>query len=453
MPPIPNVKLILSVPSMTIDSHLRQDQGSASRDVILIHRQFPGQFEALAEALLEQGEGIRVWGVGHEESLSKINATQRARFSGIEAYESERVSGLGSTETRLLESLGHGRAVARRLQALKSRGISPFLVVGHLGWGECTHVKSVFPESRLLGYCEFFHHPEGVDAGFDPEFSSRDLETRWGIRELNAVELLGLEAMDMGLSPTRWQRDLFPKAHRARIRVIHEGVDTTYFSPRKEASFSLPTGEVLTRRHPILTFATSSLEPYRGVHSFVRALPDILARHPDLRVVMAGEAESPRYGRSGAHEQQNLLDVLLEENGLPQARIHRVGRLPKDQYRNLLRVSRAHVYLTVPFVLSWSLLEAMATGIPIVASATPPVLEVLHDEDNALLVDFFSPQDIAQAVDRILTAPSSFESIGMRARQTVISRYDRVNARRAYVRLIDELLAIRGEFRERSLFP
>ena len=438
---------------MIIDRCAGPDRGTPLRDVILIHREFPGQFEPLAEALLAQFEGIRVWGIGEREHLSTTRGRASARLSGIEPYECQSFSGFGSSETRILEALTRGRAVAQCLQALKHRGVSPFLVVGHLGWGECTHVKSVFPDARLLGYCEFFHHPEGVDAGFDPEFSPRDPEAPWRIRELNAVELLGLEAMDMGLSPTRWQRDLFPKGHRPRIRVIHEGVDTTYFAPRKEACFTLPTGEILTRHDAILTFATSSLEPYRGVHCFVRALPEIFSRFPDLHVVMAGDAGSPRYGRGGSHPERNLLDVLLEENGLTEARIHRVGVLPKDQYRDLLSVSRAHVYLTVPFVLSWSLLEAMAMGIPIVASATPPVLEVLHDEDNALLVDFFSHHDIAHAVNRILSAPAAFESIGLRARQTVLSRYDRINARRAYVRLIDELLAIRGKFLERSLFP
>lgn len=435
---------------MTIDSAMASGMPSLPLDVVFIHREFPGQFEALAETLMEQGSDVRLWAITRQRDLGPLHLKAAAHFSGIETYISEQVQGLESSKIRILEALYNGRSVAEKLLHLKGRGVDPSLIIGHLGWGECTHAKSIFPKATLLGYCEFFHHPQGVDAGFDPEFGARDLQSQWGIRDLNAVELLGLEAMDMGLSPTRWQRDLFPAAYRSRIRVIHEGVDTVFYSPKESAAFELPSGRVVTRKDKIVSFATSSLEPYRGIHTFTRSLPLILRQHPDCHIVIAGASGNPRYGVAPEIEGLPLVDALIREAGISGDHLHRVGILEREAYRNLLRVSSAHVYLTVPFVLSWSLMEAMATGCSVVASDTSPVVEVLRHEENALLVDFFSPHGVAEAVNRLLSEPSAFDPLGLRARQTILSRYDRVQAKRAYARLIDELLAIRGEFRERS---
>jgi len=166
--------------------------------------------------------------------------------------------------------------------------------------------------------------------------------------------------------------------------------------------------------------------------------------------VIAGASGNPRYGVAPEIEGHPLVDALIREAGISGDHLHRVGILEREAYRNLLRVSSAHVYLTVPFVLSWSLMEAMATGCSVVASNTMPVVEVLQHEENALLVDFFSPYGVAEAVNRLLSEPSAFDPLGLRARQTILSRYDRVQSKRDYARLIDELLAIRGKFRERN---
>jgi glycosyltransferase involved in cell wall biosynthesis len=257
------------------------------------------------------------------------------------------------------------------------------------------------------------------------------------------VELLGLEAMDIGISPTRWQRDLFPQAYRSRIRVIHEGVDTSFFSPDETAVFELPeTRGLLTRKDKVLTFATSSLEPYRGIHIFLRALPEILKSHPDCQIVIAGSVERTRYGKSPKGGLTRLINELLHTICIPRERIHWVGLLNIERYRALLRVSTAHVYLTVPFVLSWSLIEAMSVGCSIVASATPPVEEVLRDEENALLVEFQAVEDLAAAVSHLLSNPTAYQHLGRRARQIILSRYDREQACRSYNGLLDELQAI-----------
>ena len=428
---------------MTIDAHDRSALKPGSRNALLIHRRFPGQFSPLAETLMDRAD-FRVFALGSDEVTGDLDPFITSRLEDIRHYPSTSTWSAVSSHHRLVEALHNSRAVARELLSWRTQGLVPDLIVSHLSWGESIHVRSIFPGATLIGYCEFFHHPEGVDAGFDPEFGDKGLEAEWNVRELNAVELLGLESMNMGLSPTRWQRDLFPAAYRPRIRVIHEGVDTERFAPNDNARFEIPgDGRFLTRKDRVLTLATSSLEPYRGIHTFIRALPAIFSRHPDCHVVIAGSGDAARYGASPRIGGLPLIEALLLENPLPRDRIHCVGFLQSDAYRSLLQVSSAHVYLTVPFVLSWSLMEAMAVGCSIVASDTAPVLEVLRDQDNALLVDFFSPDELAQRVSLILSNPADFQYLGLRARQTIQSLYERRHSKKAYEALVDELMVLR----------
>ena len=428
---------------MITESNPLTSSRPASRDAILIHRRLPGQFSPLAEVLFERGD-FRVFALGSDEVSATIEPLMSSRLEEVKLYPTSSTFSPVSSHQRILDALNNSRAVARELIAWRTQGLQPDLIVSHLGWGESIHVRSIFPEATHIGYCEFFHHPQGVDVGFDPEFGAKDLEAEWNVRELNAVELMGIESMDIGLSPTRWQRDLFPAAYRPRIRLIHEGVDCEAFAPFENAVFELPgTGRRLTKVDKVVTLATSSLEPYRGIHTFIRALPSILSSHPDCQVVIAGSGDAPRYGHSTTIDGLHLIDALLAENPLPLERIHFVGFLEKEAYRSLLQVSSAHVYLTVPFVLSWSLMEAMAVGCSIVASATAPVLEVLRNEDNAFLVDFLSPEDVAKRVSMVLSSPSDFQHLGLRARQTIQSRYDRRLSKKAYGFLIEEMMAIR----------
>lgn len=403
---------------------------------LFIHKHLPGQFEGLIKSLLDD-PGNEVIGIGQE--------FQPLRYSllrlGLETYEPAAVASSAQHPTLRVcaNDIAHGLAVADVLNRLKQDGFVPDLAVAHLGWGEATYFKDIFPDTPLLGYCEFFYRARGADVDFDPSFPLT-LEAEFRIRSANAVKMLGLESMDVGVTPTRWQKSLFPAEYQSKIRVIHEGIDVNGLRPDAAARFRLPSGRVLTRADRVVTFATRNLEPYRGIETMLRAVDLICRGRQDCQFVIAGGDEI-RYGApSPGH---NLRRQLSAELGLDSERVHFVGHLPYRDYLGLLQVSSAHVYLTVPFVLSWSMLEAMAAGCVVIGSDTAPVREVLRNGHNGLLVDFFSPDDLAATVNQVLDHPDRVQSLGQQARADMVASYSQELALREYRSLMQGLLALK----------
>jgi glycosyltransferase involved in cell wall biosynthesis len=400
---------------------------------LFIHKQLPGQFEGLIKSLLDDPNNAVV-GIGQE--------FQPLRYSllrlGLETYELADIASPGQHPTLRVcaDDIAHGLSVAEVLNRLRQDGYVPDLAVAHLGWGEATYFKDIFPDTPLLGYCEFFYRARGADVDFDPSFPlTREEEFR--IRSANAVKMLGLESMDVGVTPTRWQKSLFPAEYQSKIRVIHEGVDVDWLRPDADARFRLPSGRLLTRADRVVTFATRNLEPYRGIETLLRAVALLCRRRQDCQFVIAG-GDGISYGAPSLG--QNCRQRLSAELGLDSERVHFVGHLPYRDYLSLLQVSSAHVYLTVPFVLSWSMLEAMAAGCVVIGSDTAPVREVLRHGHNGLLVDFFSPDDVAATVNHVLENPARVQSLGQQARADIVARYSRDHALREYSTLMQGLL-------------
>ena len=317
-----------------------------------------------------------------------------------------------------------GARVAEVCRGLGEQDFRPDLIVGHSGWGETLFVKDVFPDVPLLANFEFYYHAHGADVDFDPEFVSIFNEPP-RLRARNAVNLLAFQACDWGHSATHWQRSLYPPEMRPRISVLHEGVDTQLVCPNAKASFMLPrSGQVLTRDDEVVTYVARNLEPYRGFHIFMRALPQLLRRRKRAQVVIVG-GDDVSYG-APAPPRSTFRDMMLQELGakLDLKRVHFVGMLDYHAYLNLLQVSSVHVYLTYPFVLSWSLIEAMACGCLIVGSATPPVLEVLRDGRNGLTVDFFAHKLLASRIEAALAEPLQMQALRKAARATALKRFD-----------------------------
>jgi glycosyltransferase involved in cell wall biosynthesis len=339
-------------------------------------------------------------------------------------------------------AIRHGTAVASALRMLRDQGVIPDVIVGHSGWGETLFVKDVYPEVPLLAYFEFFYRHEGVDVDFDPEFPpSPDDSARLRVR--NAVNLLSFQSADWGNAPTRWQQSLYPEEMRARISVIHEGIDTDAIRPDPDAWLQLDRDNlVLTRNDEIITYVARNLEPYRGFHVFMRALPEIQRRRPDAHVLIVG-GDEVSYGsplRSGLTYRQHMLAELEGKVNLD--RVHFLGQLPYENYVSLLQISSAHVYLTYPFVLSWSFLEAMAAGCVVIGSRTPPVEEVIEDGVNGFLVDFFSTDELVDKIETILDDKALSEQIRDQGRQTVIKKYDlHTRMLKRWHRLLDGLAA------------
>ena len=273
-------------------------------------------------------------------------------------------------------------------------------MVAHCGWGETMPLRSVFPGARMAVYCEFYYRPEGQDVGFDPETGQFGVDGLVGLNAKNASSLIALAECDLGVSPTPWQRSTFPREFQSKIHVAHEGVDTAWIAPNPTAKIELPGGLRLDRRDEVVTYFARGLEPMRGFHVFMRAVPEILRARPNAHIVVVG-AEEASYGNpppDGGEWKHYCLREALPQLDL--SRLHFLERLPHPELRRLMQVSTVHVYLTYPFVLSWSCIEALSAGCAIVASDTAPVRDVIENGENGVLTPFHDHRALAGEICR-----------------------------------------------------
>jgi glycosyltransferase involved in cell wall biosynthesis len=381
--------------------------------VLFIHQNFPGQFRYLAPTLAAQGHEVRALAISPRMALPGVTVHRYAPTppSGRPGHP-----WAADFEVKTIR----GEACARKMIELQAAGFAPDLVVGHPGWGETWMVKDVWPRARVLAFQEFYY---GADINFDPEFPENELESRLRMRLKNASLLVGLEAMDWGFSPTEWQRAQFPSAYRQRISVVFDGVDTKNVCPARVPSLTLGSPAVtLEEGDEIVTFVNRNLEPYRGYHVFMRALPRLLELRPRARVVIVG-GDGVSYGSApptGSWRDKFLSEV---QDRIDMSRVHFVGMLRYGDLLDLFRMSRCHVYLTYPFVLSWSMIEAMSVGALVLGSRTAPVEEVISDGQNGLLVDFFDVEGLATRAAEMLAQPERFRSMREQARRSVVERY------------------------------
>jgi len=320
-----------------------------------------------------------------------------------------------------------GEACFRAALQLRDEGFQPDVIIAHPGWGESLFLKEIWPLARLGMYCEFFYHSTGADVGFDSEFPPSDVGDSCRLRLKNLNNLLHFEIADAGLAPTHWQASTFPLPFRNRIRVIHDGIDTAALTPNSRANLTLNNTLQLTRADELITFVNRNLEPYRGYHIFMRALPELLKQRPQLRVLIVGN-DGVSYGAKPSGEltwkEMFIREVREHISAEDWQRVHFLGSISYQHFVTLLQLSRVHVYLTYPFVLSWSLLEAMSIGCAIVASDTAPLREAIIHDDNGRLVDFFNVNELTAAICDLLDDAPARERLGTRARATAIAHYD-----------------------------
>jgi glycosyltransferase involved in cell wall biosynthesis len=285
-------------------------------------------------------------------------------------------------------------------------------------------LKDVFPQTPFIGYFEFFYRMYGADVGFGPE-DPVTADTAPRVRTKNLGNLLALDTVDFGQCPTQWQKSLYPKRYHPILHVMHEGVDAQVCTPDPKARLRLQEKNLeLSAGDEIVTYVARNLEPYRGFPSFMRSLPEILQRRPKAQVLIVG-GDGVSYGTPPPKGTTFKAQMLKElEGSLDLSRVHFLGKIPYPAFLVVLRVSRVHVYLTYPFVLSWSMLEAMSAGCLIVGSSTQPVKEVIRPGENGLLVNIFSTSEIAQRVVEALEDRSAHDAIRKAARQTVVERFD-----------------------------
>jgi glycosyltransferase involved in cell wall biosynthesis len=387
---------------------------------LFIHQNFPGQFKHLAPALAAQGH--EVVGIGMNQPALPLPGVRYFQHAPAAQPHGHRPPPqLKDLHGKVLR----GESAAARLEWLKRQGFEPDVVFVHPGWGEALFVKDVFPKAKLLVYAEYYYNADDGDAFFDPEFSQSSPAALQRLRLRNTHLLHAMSVADGALSPTAFQRDRHPAWFRERISVIHDGIDTDRFKPDPSAFVHLQSAGVTLRPgDEVVVFVARQLEPYRGYHIFMRALPELLRRRPNARVVIVG-GDGVSYG-AAAPEGKTWKQIFIDEvkDGLDMGRVHFVGKVPHAVLTQLMQVAAVYTYLTYPFVLSWSLMEAMSTGCLIVASRTAPVEEVIEHGRNGLLVDFFDQQALAATVADALERRAGLRHLRDAARRTIVERYD-----------------------------
>lgn len=378
------------------------------------HRNFPAQFRHILIELSKDPSNEIVFITGTKNDV-KISRVQKYEYNLKREVPKDCHRYLRTVE----ESIIHGQAAAELLIKIKKRGFMPDVIYAH-GWGNSLYFKDIFPNVPLINFCEWYYNAENTDVDFKGELISEDKKAK--TRTMNAPLLMDLVACDKGVCPTLWQKSQFPKEFQNKIEVLHDGIDTDYFVSNADAALKIPNTNIeLTAKDEIVTYATRGMEPYRGFPQFMEMAEKLLKRRPNVQIVIAGE-DRVCYGAKlakGSYKQ-----IMLDKLDLDMSRVHFTGSLPYGEYKKLLQISSAHVYLTYPFVLSWSMLEAMSCECCIVGSKTPPVEEVINDGENGLLVDFFDVEALTDKVEYILDNYEKTKYLRKNARKTIIEKYD-----------------------------
>jgi len=391
-------------------------------NVLFVHQNFPAQFVNIAQELVQRGDKVVAL------SMRK-NLPSKWRGVEIKIYQPSRSNSttihpwVVDFESKVIR----GEACFLAAMELDKNGFQPDVILAHPGWGESLFLKDVWPKAKLGIYCEFFYQRYGTDFLFDNEFQEPNASNSCRLRLKNANNLLQIDIANLGISPTNWQASTYPTFFKEKISVIHDGINTDLVCPSLNVQFELKNGISLTKNDEVITFINRNLEPYRGYHIFMRAVIDLLRLRPNAQILIVG-GDSVSYGFKSPSG-KSWKEIFIEEvrgqiSDLDWLRVHFLGLLEYPRYLNLLQISTVHVYLTYPFVLSWSLLEAMSAGCAIAASDTPPVLEVIKHNETGVLFDFFQPSALVQAVLNLLSDPTLRQKLSTNARGFVRSNFD-----------------------------
>jgi glycosyltransferase involved in cell wall biosynthesis len=389
------------------------------KKILFIHNNFPGQFPHIAAAAQQAGYKIAVLGSGSaKEPLgAKVERWKLTRGT---------TNSIFSPATRAEADLLRADAAAAAARRLKDDGFVPDLIIGHPGWGETIYMSTIFPGVPQLLFGELYYRAHGFDVGFDPEFDQVTLEQEQRIHAKNATQALAYTDATTIICPTPFQASSFPQTLQPLIKILHEGVDLTAALKQKRPRLKLPNGQILDGAQPVITMINRNFERLRGFHIFMRALPALMRECPDAQVLVIGKDGTGGYGGNLAG-QQTWKEKMLGEVGtqIDPSRLHFLGRVTHADMIAALSLSTAHVYYTYPFVLSWSLVEAMACECLILGSDTKPVRDAITHNENGLLFDFFDVDALSQAMIAACQAPEKYLDLRKNARQTALRVFDK----------------------------
>lgn len=381
--------------------------------ILFVHQNFPGQYLHLAPQLATRGHTVL--------ALSKRTGVNLPGVRILNyALSEEPHRGTHPFIARSRRDLDFAIAAAKSAMQLKEEGFEPDLICAHPGWGEALYLRDVWPNTPQLHYCEFFLKPFGPQNIFRPS-EPQSLHQIVAARANSHLFLAALDSMDAGISPTAWQRQQYPLLYQHKIETLHDGINCRVCQPNSEACVTLSDGRQLTRSDQVVTYVSRNLEPARGFPEFMRSVEMLLAVNKDVEIlIIGGEETSYSPGHSSG---KSWRDVLIDEMEIDLSRVHFLGKVPYATYLSVIQVSSAHIYFTVPYVLSWSVLEAMACGSLVIASRTEPVTEVISHGLNGLLCDFFDPSALVDQIHASLKNPRDFDAIRTNARATILDRY------------------------------
>jgi glycosyltransferase involved in cell wall biosynthesis len=392
--------------------------------ILFVHQNFPGQYLHILRSLLADNEkrpGTHELVFMTEPNLNNLVGVRKVTYAKPPLSQ----AGVHRDAHDFDVAMRRAEACAVGAAKIKNLGFVPDIILGHHGWGEMLNLVDVFPGVPVLGYFEFFYRVEHSDVNFDPEFPMSP-ERYSGVRAKNCVNLQALALNQYGQVPTLWQKSTYPDWAQERIELLEEGVDLALCKPdpaiRKK---TLKVGTLsVSPRQKLITYVARNLEPYRGFHTFMRALPKILTARPDVIVSVVG-GDDISYGSppaTGGTWREKLLAEL--QGKLDLSRIHFLGKIPYDQHLSLLKRSDAHVYLSYPFVASWSLREAMACGCMILGGNTPTVTEFITHGETGIVAPALDPKAIAKAVLEALDDPKRTAAMRLAARDYAERRLD-----------------------------
>jgi Ca2+-binding RTX toxin-like protein/glycosyltransferase involved in cell wall biosynthesis len=382
--------------------------------VLFVHQSFPAQLGHVAIRLARR----RGW------ECSFVSRDEPGLVEGVRKIQ-YRPDGGASERTHYFartfeNAVAHAAGVHDAVGPLRDE-LRPDLIVGHSGFGSTLFLPELFPETPIVGYFEYFYRPHDSDLDFRPDFPPFP-EDVLRARARNAMIMLDLENCAAGYTPTEFQRGLFPAAYAPKLRVVHDGIDTGFWRPRGGRS-QLLTRLGLEQDALVLTYVSRGLEAMRGFDVFMRAAKRICDDHPKVVCLVVGE-DTVAYGGDLRHvDAPSFKEHVLAQDDYDRSRIRFLGRVPPTTLRDVLGVSDVHVYLTVPFVLSWSLLDAMACGCTVLASDTAPVREVIRHGENGLLSDFFDDERLAASALEALSDPGLRTRLGLAAVETIRREY------------------------------
>ncbi len=393
-------------------------------NIFFLHPSFPAQYLNLAPYLARNPENTVYFCAKDNSINSQLKGVTLALYGKPTEKEEEYIKNAGPLRPAA-EAVVEGQAVIRALQWLaRERNMKPDVIIAHTGWGSTLYCKDIYPKVPIIGYFEWYYLADDSDCYWWPD-EVPQIGNRVSIRTRNAHHLMNLELCDAGVTPTQWQYKQMPEAYKPKINVIHEGIDTNFCSPDpsgkppglvlEDINLNLPEGT------EIITYVARGFEIYRGFPYFMDAIRLILERRPKTHVVVVGK---DRICYGAQLKDTSYLKEEEKKGGYPTDRVHFVGLRNRGDFRKILRASSCHIYLTRPFVLSWSCLEAMSFGCPMVCSKTPPVQEVMEDGVNGLLAEFRSPYHIARKVEEMLDDPERARKLGMAARETILDRFE-----------------------------